>query len=154
VTRDPDAAGSEQQEAVSGGVPVAPPRGGPVLLRVEGLGRGDVGPLDEAASPAHHDGSTPRVELAIHGDSAFEATDYAYVFGRHGKSYHASFKLDESAIEPEALQMRDGAAGLPHPAKRGSGMPLTPRPWIANRLPRSTPSPGKRGSGGLAMEVT
>ena len=25
---------------------------------------------------------------------------------------------------------------------------------MANRLPRSTPSPGKRGSGGLAIEVT
>ena len=38
--------------------------------------------------------------------------------------------------------------------KRDSGMPLMPRPVMAKRLPRNTPSPGKRGSGGLAMEVT
>ena len=40
------------------------------------------------------------------------------------------------------------------PAKRGSGTPRTPRSWMAKRLPRSTPSPGKRGSGGFAIEVT
>src|SRR5262245_8615952 len=41
-----------------------------------------------------------------------------------------------------------------YPPNRGSGTPLTPRPRIANRLPRRTPSPGKRGRGGRAIEVT
>ena len=34
------------------------------------------------------------------------------------------------------------------PPKRGSGKPRTPSPCSANRLPRATPSCGKRGSGG------
>ena len=37
------------------------------------------------------------------------------------------------------------------PAKRGSGSPFIPRSWIENRLPRKTPSPGKRGNGGFAI---
>lgn len=49
---------------------------------------------------------------------------------------------------------RAGLAVSAYPAKRGSGTPLMPSPWMAKRLPRSTPSPGKRGSGGLAIEVT
>ena len=56
----------------------------------------------------------------------------------------------------------DGARAYPivrrplpsnQPAKRGSGTPRVPRPVIANSEPRSTGSPGKRGRGGLAIEV-
>lgn len=41
-----------------------------------------------------------------------------------------------------------------YPAKRGSGTPRIPSPVIVKTLPRSTPSPGNLGSGGLAIEVT
>ena len=43
---------------------------------------------------------------------------------------------------------------LAQPAKRGSGTPRTPRSWIAKSAPRSAGSAGKRGRGGLAIEVT
>jgi len=58
----------------------------------------------------------------------------------------------ESALQNRCN--RSGAAPRSNqPANRRSGKPFTPKPWIANSDPRSTPSPGKRGSGGFAIEV-
>jgi hypothetical protein len=41
-----------------------------------------------------------------------------------------------------------------YPAKRGSGNPRMSSPVTVKTLPRSTPSAGKRGRGGFAIEVT
>ena len=68
----------------------------------------------------------PQSELAAR-PLAFEAWMDAFVLSRTFEG---------------ALQIIRACCGSAYAPNLGSGMPRTPRPWIANRLPRMTPSPG------------
>ena len=63
-------------------------------------------------------------------------------------------ELGERAEPQGDVGPTQARVGVLQPAKRGSGTPWTPNPWIANKAPRGCGSSGKRGRGGFAIEVT